>query len=646
MALEIFVFPGGRFRLWIAVLKTLPTWLALTGLALANPAGPGESAIGFLEQVRSGELDLAPGGDTALAASTGERKREEIARRIKRLAGNLGAEPLALGPVRQEDDLAAVLVRTTGGFDPARQQVFPVALIRRGAAWLAAPLPASFENSGIGFNPEHRRVIDSLESWMLRERVILLGKLRDQSADELRTKINAAIPADEIRRLTSGQAGQRFLDACSGRRLPEILGLLGGASADPPEQWPVILNEAETAIRAPAKATRAWRLLTAPEVIRVTVFHDDSEDAPKLSVACLDPAGNPEKPEAPALEIVHLPIHRSADGLWRVSSPPDPHDDRDIERPLHELFPSRFALRFPAAPAASAAAIRDALLASFHSADPASWATLLSLSGNPDKQNFEIRRAAALWWENRHPAHPIRPLMLDFLETDSLAAAACQFFDPRYPDRNDIRFLIFAKTPAGWLWTPVPAYGAVDTIRKWRESGEDRWRDEWRAKLLADCPRADPPAGDSAPDPDACSRLVREWHTALDRGDIASALGLIAILGQPDSPSQALRNLGYELAASRRGSLRPEILTAIAGSRISAVSTRTDSDGKPSFPLIPIIRTAAGPRILLEIDLIQSSGRSREFLNRTALDRLKKHDPETAKELADHFQTHSGKTKP
>ena len=624
--------------------RIFPTWLAVAGLALANPGGPGESAVGFLETLRSGKLDLEPGGDTALAPSTGARKRQEISRRLKRLATDLGKEPLAIGPVRQEGDLAAALIRTTGGFDPARIQVFPVALVRRGAAWLAAPMPASFENSGLGYSGDQRRLIDSLESWMLRERVVFLEKLREQSADQLRRHIRSSITPEEIRSFTPAQVGQRFLAACAGQRLAEILGLLGGLSKDWPDQWPVILNAAETAIRSPANATRTWHLLTAPEVIRVPVFHEDLEDESTLTVACLDPSGRREKPASPVIEIIHLPIRKSGDGMWRVEPPTEPVADPDTEKPLLEMFPSKFALRHPMAPTSSATEVRDKLLAAFRSDDPATWAEIIRISGAPNQQMTACLRAAGLWWETRNPSNQVQPIALDFLETDSLAAAACQFFNPRHPDRTDIRFLIFEKTPAGWLWTPVASYTTAESIREWKDARLAGWQDGWQAQLLADCLQVDPIPEEAAPDVETSTRLMKDWIAALNRDDFRAALRLTARLGQPDSPAQLLRNLGYELASGRRGQSPPELLSIIPGKRIAAASTRTVSDSQTSFPLYPIVHTPAGPRILLEIDLIRSPNRSRDFLNRTALDRLRKQDPAAAEELAGHFSTHTDQT--
>jgi hypothetical protein len=50
-------------------------------------------------------------------------------------------------------------------------------------------------------------------------------------------------------------------------------------------------------------------------------------------------------------------------------------------------------------------------------------------------------------------------------------------------------------------------------------------------------------------------------------------------------------------------------------------------EGKWSYPLYPVVETAQGPRILLEIDLFASSNRGREFLNKAALERLQKFSP-------------------
>jgi hypothetical protein len=59
-----------------------------------------------------------------------------------------------------------------------------------------------------------------------------------------------------------------------------------------------------------------------------------------------------------------------------------------------------------------------------------------------------------------------------------------------------------------------------------------------------------------------------------------------------------------------------------------------------AFPLYPVILTPGGPRILIEVDLIASASRSRDFLNRAALARLQDLAPAAATALKQLFSTH------
>ena len=85
----------------------------------------------------------------------------------------------------------------------------------------------------------------------------------------------------------------------------------------------------------------------------------------------------------------------------------------------------------------------------------------------------------------------------------------------------------------------------------------------------------------------------------------------------------------------------PATLAAIRrGGKLTAVGTRSAPESPPSFPLYPIVATPKGPRILLEIDLFASANRSREFLNKAALARLREASAEAADDLANLFAEH------
>ncbi|MCX6867465.1 MAG: hypothetical protein NTV46_14845 [Verrucomicrobia bacterium] len=183
-------------------MKALVVWIVMVVASFAGHGEPGAAAVRFLEKVRAKTLDLEPGGDTALAPQTSAQKRREIARRLERVGRDLGRDPLEVGAVNLDDDLAAVLVRKTGGFDSSQWQVVPVALVRRGEEWLAAPVPASFENSGTGYSAIVRKRLATLEDWMLREQVLDLEKLREQSAERMRRKIAESLPLATLRGFT------------------------------------------------------------------------------------------------------------------------------------------------------------------------------------------------------------------------------------------------------------------------------------------------------------------------------------------------------------------------------------------------------------------------------------------------------------
>ena len=156
-------------------MKIILALLAMAVSAVAASTDPGETAVRFLEKVRDKEINLDPGADTALSPQTSGSKRKQIARRLERMARDLGNDPLEVGAVKLDGDLAGVLVRKISGFDPNRMQVFPVALVKRGAEWAVAPVPASFGNSGVGYAAALRTRLNALEEWMLREQVLDLG---------------------------------------------------------------------------------------------------------------------------------------------------------------------------------------------------------------------------------------------------------------------------------------------------------------------------------------------------------------------------------------------------------------------------------------------------------------------------------------
>jgi len=643
------LFSAEKWAMAMPVRTITVMWLAACALAAA--ADPGETAVDFLEKVRAGAVNLEPGGDTAISAQTSASKRREIARRLDRMARDLGSDPLEAGAVRIDGELAAVLVRKIGGFDPGRMQVFPVALIKRGEAWAAAPVPASFENTGYGYGTALRQRSAALQNWMLREQVLDLALLRDQSVDRMRRKIEASLPGGTLRGLGSKQTGERFLSACARQDLPEILGLLGGLASPLPDDWSLRIKAAETAVST-AGAKRPWRLLMSKEVLRALVHHEEDENQALVSIACLDSTGGSPQPGSPRIELVHLELSKSAGGLWRIDPPeyflhPSVENeqalDEIIDAELLDAFPTKLAELHPPLPEDSAQAASERLIGHLQSDGLAQLLRLIRPAEEGESARESLLSATRLWRTIREPGGGRHIVPLALHTEDGKAVAIWHLFAARSPDRLDLRTVYFEKSPQGWFWVPRPREESEAVLRDWTDQQAQHWQQNWQAELFLESPELEilPQAG--APTEEQARATVDAWHKAIDSSDVTTALRLTAFLKKPDSKITVLRNLGYEITGSPRNS-KPSIITGVHRGEIwTAVGVRTFPDGKPAHPLYPVVSTPAGPRILIEVDLFASENRSRDFLNKTALDRLSHLPPAAATELrqllADHQST-------
>ncbi len=612
-------------------MKLIPVLLATTLFARGASNDPGKEAINFLEKVRLGKLDLTPGGDTALSPQTADEKKREIARRLERVARDLGSDPLELGAVKTDDDYAAVLVRKVGGFDPGRLQVFPVAMVKRGTEWSAAPLPASFENAGTGYAVALRKRLDLLENWMLREQVVDLEKLREQSAARMRQKIQAHLTTDELRSLDAGKIAQRFLTACASRDLPSVLGLLGGLSNTLPDDWPARLKSADAALSSGSPAKHPWRLLTSPDVLRVVVHQEEEETSGLFSVACLDPSTTDTRSEMPRIEIVHFELSKTHGNFWQIdpssnflqeSNASEEQTDEDADIELLDAFPVIWRESNPAAPQGDANRLHQEINTALREGDLPSLLKFTQLECAASAARKACMLAAQVWWTLHDPAVVQYAMPLAFHENEGSAVGLYQFFSARDPDKTDLKALYFIKSASGWLWTPDPDAAARESLKDRIAPDIKRWSGNWQQSLLANSVELKDMPGNPAPTADEARKIVESWIQATRAGDVKGALLLTTRLSDPNGGATLLRNLGHEIISARRANSSSQISGIYQGDAWTGVGVAISQGGKTIYPLYPVVRTPDGLRILIEIDLFASRGR--EFLNKTALERLKK----------------------
>ena len=629
---------------WISII-----WLALWTGAAGMSKEVGEAALRFMEKAREGELDLEPGRDTALAPQTSSRKREEIAGRLERLAGDIGDNTLELAATRVDGGLAGAVVRATSGFDPTNIRVFAIALVKRDDRWLPAPVPASFENTGHGYEAATRRSVADLQNWMLREQALDIERLKEEMAGRMRAEISRSLPTAELQAMDAAAAARRFIDACANRKLPEMLALLGGLSRELPEDWPLRLSSAQAAA-AGAPGSRPWHLLVSDRVLRAVIGREEADGTTTVAVGFLDPELRSSGIPSPRIELLELPFVKSSDGIWRCDPPPEFHQPSEAGEAIPsdspgdkvmDDFVEQIAAKHPPQPRDDARAALDALLAALGDRDPGAVARLLPPPGDdPADARDTLSRAAHIWWSLAKPADPLHAIQPALGVDGEIAAAVCQFFSPRNPDRPALRVMYFRKFAEGWFWQPIPDEDLETGMRQWvRDQSTDR-ETKWRERLLADSVPLERLPESAVADEAEAERVVHEWLAATRAGDVEAALRLTARLSAADSGEAVLRNLGYEIAGNRMSEPAPRVIHRQRAGIWTAVGARTVTGDEPSFPLYPVIRTAEGPRILIEIDLFAATKRSRDFLNKTALARLDDQPPQAAADLRGLLREH------
>ena len=600
---------------------------------LANE--PGGAALDFLEKVRAGEVDLAPGADTALQENTGDAKLRQIRQSLERLEEDLLGGSLELGEVREDDGFAAVIVKKTGGFDSGHLQIFPIALVKKGADWFPAPMPASFENAVAGYTLPLREKLGELERWMSRERVLGLEKLISDSAARTRVLIEKSIVGENLEGDDFGKITELFMEACREGNQAAVLGYLGGLSEPLPEDWSERVRASQKAVVSDSGLASVWRLIVSPEVVRVQVDQDRSKTGGLVSIAFLDPARADKGGTLGKIEILHFAFSKDSNGRWQMNLPDpllrddsdslDYDDDLDVE--LLDRFTKLLRKTDPAQASPSALLARDAVLGALKEDDLRDLLSRVDLSGRKKQARIACASAAEVWWSLHQPGSFRAPVELGFREEGILAAAAYQWFSPTEPDQFELKVLYFKKTEGGWMWAAGDVSGSEresqNQLSAWINKSEAGWRTAWREVLLANSERIEKIDFSTEIEDGEVDALVGRWLEALAARDLTQVLKQTASLGKKDEvPMKILRNLSYDLETARQGKGKMEGIQRSKSWVAAHVSTGEGEDRKDIFLLV--VSTPSGPRLLPEIDILAGGDRTRKFLNQVSFDRLKK----------------------
>ncbi|MEK7953464.1 hypothetical protein [Luteolibacter soli] len=636
-------------------MKYWPAVLTLAWTAAASAAdGPGDAALSFLRGLKDGNAILSV-TDTAVSPDVPEKERADIAEKLNKLGRHIRPEDLRVIDEKEDGDLAAVLVSQVTNYDTSSVQIHAVGMVKSAGKWRAAPVPSSFDSTGLSFQPGFLARAKQLEDWMLRARGEQFVRLKDNIFSMLSDEMRKVKSPDELHSSTPEKLATDFLTALQGRNLPVALAIAGGLEDPRPADWEETFQAISRSLRSPEIHHAGWRLLAAPDALRAIVQADPDGDERLVSVVALDPGDLAARPRP---KIVQLPFVRSKSGQWRVRLPqallnpvihkPSPGQEEDAEEAdpdLLALFPGKLAEAYAPIREATSRAAADAVLAALRANSLAALCPLLDFTGQAEVSLDALGRTARLWQRFHQTDDLASPVLLDIHETGDDAAALVQVVSGKMPEEPRLETIFLHRSEGGWRANPGFSGSAAlaqvkdgAAIGQWIADATKARTEDWSAGLLQ---RIGGIAADSAPSEDDAKRTVEEWRKAIASGDVATMLTRSACFDDKAGKDKLLRNTGYELLSHQQG----EILGVNRAGRWTAVTVRvppaTGDDSADAYAMHVVAATPAGPRVLAELDFFDPLTRSREFLNRRLWDRVADRLPDSARgELESIYEKH------
>lgn len=622
---------GGTWRIPQYLLIRLVAGSVWSGNVIAGGAeGPGQGALEFLSRARDGGIDLGVDGDTALRGDMTPEKKEEIREMMGRLGRELKGGRLVMGEIREEDGYAGAIVKKEMEIGSAGLQVFPVAMVFREGGWHAAPVPASFENSVEGYTLGLREKLGGLEEWMIRQRVLELGRLQEDSRERFQSNIRATGVGGILKSGDIGVVAGEFLAACERKDKAAILGFLGGLENPLPTDW----EERELAAGAAVEGRGAWELLVSDQVLRTRVLVENRGDSGIVTVGCLKPSRARESEPARGFILIHLAMRRDGKAGWRIDLPDMLAGGGEeavemaagLDKELLDEFPVGLRRRIPAAPESTAEECEAKVLSILKGGGMEELIGRTGFGTSGRDGRIACSMAAEMWWTLNGGGKGVMPLRLGGGEEGGLAVALYQWLSLEDDAGFQPRRFFFKKSEGGWLWVPEST-AAGDKKNfilldiRMREL-EKEAKNTWLEKLEGMIGTLGKEAPEKAASDQEAGNLAEAWVRALNAGDAMAAMKMTVVTGAGrEGIFEGLRNLGDDIEEARGGG--GEVLGIFRSQEWVAIGVRYGNSRGARNVFLPIIVTRDGPRVLVEARLVSSDGdRTRKFLNEASFSRL------------------------
>lgn len=645
----------------------------LSGLGLFG-ATPSDAALEILNDLKKTEKVSEVTKRLGISVFCGPEKRKFITQRWQDRAAALNLDEFELFHMLEKVDgeLAAVLVGARSKDNPEIASVIALGLVQKGDEWKVAPIEGSYDNTGLGFGAEVKARVKKLEDWMVLEKSAGVVRLVEEERERFNKSIKGIVDAETLKLEDPEEVIEEFLKAAYAGETDKLLVWQGVLERDelPERDWEGDIRSTRQGMLA-TNPNSAWRTLRSNKVMKVIVEGNGDEEDASYLLSML--SSFKTKPRNQDLNPVRIELLMTKAG-WRIQLPPfwsydgkpaDEHreafndhfdwEDRSSAKQMGYVF----EVENDAIRTESPKEMVDAVLADLKAGnldlflrrhfreeenfeeeegeeDAEDQVIPGQEEGDLDNRRMQRYREALDWWSKAlGDGETSEGSVRKFYQEGDLALYILEVGTDSSGWKPVYQELWMAKEEDGWMLLPgVPEplnHSIAPELMEARGKLSKAYRvdlDELQKAYIVEIIKTfgvDDPKG-TAIDEKGGLKLLREWNEIATKGGVLDLVSKSAVRVIPEKPEEFMTDLSY-LRSAAAASLNPdEILGSMAAGRFRAFSVMMDvgEDVEFSYPMVIVVPTSDGHRILTDIELPLETNKGLRILNDLRIKDLKK----------------------
>ena len=663
---------------------------------------PSDIALNFVRGLDGSVTKADLSKELAISPYCGPVKRKRIDDLWRRRGDWSKSGKFEFSPINEivDGDLASVIIGASSPDGPDVATVLTLGLVKKGDGWKLAPVEGSFDNTGLGFSEEITRRIGKLEYWMAVQRIDAMTTLRRSEMERFRKAMEGAISPGDLAMDDPKKVLSKFIEAAESKDTSAVIVWQGFLERDdlPDRDWERCLRVTRLGM-ADKDKQRIWRLLNSRKIMKVIVEEENLNDDGEAEFLVGFLSSFETGPLDDRINPVRFSLRKTGQG-WRVVLPAyflfadedrrnfqrntNNWEDRQSVKQMFGVFEKSHEQAKSADPEAVMNGVveelkkegltpflqrlyrekREVKKADDDDAEEELPLLIPQRNGRrwrPD--DFENRRMgrymeAVKWWSLAlgKDRDTIKAEITKIYKKGKIALGILNMPTTGESWEPEYRRVWMSQEEDGWVILPgseAPLSNSVseEQLEVAKKLAEEFAKDslEMKKEFLVNVLKIvgiENPNGSAASEENA-KKLVSEWRETAGEGTMMNLLKSSAVRKLPDDPKDLLKNLGYVRKGALVATEPDRTLGSKAVGRFRGVSVMVHGRAMVEFPLMFVVPTQEGHRILVDIELPFEVNKGWQRLNEGRMEdlaeELSKEDLASIKELR---KWHQGLSKP